>query len=113
MLQALAPFSSYLASIVEQALAPYKAELAVLRKKVESLDGGRNGQAVKVPPGCLSWEEAKTKRFLSIKQTAYILELSEKSVRRLIDDGTIKASKALRHVRIPVEEIEAFKEQTV
>lgn len=113
VLQALGPFSSFISSIVEQALTPFKAEIAVLHKQVDSLSVRQNVQAAKVPHGCLSWEEAKTKRLLSIKQAAYLLGISEKSVRRQIDAGNIKASKALRHVRIPLDEIEAYQRRTV
>ena len=113
MPQAFSPFASILASVVERALAPYRIELAALRKQVASLSGERSLEPASIPPGCLSWEQAKTKRFLSIKQVAYILEISDKSVRRKIDGGTIKASKALRHWRIPVSEIDAYQQRTV
>jgi hypothetical protein len=52
-------------------------------------------------------------KFLTLKQTAEELNLCVKSVRRLIDRGLLKTSKGTRAVRIPVEEIEAYKRRTV
>jgi len=48
----------------------------------------------------------------SIKETAKIIGVSEKSVRRLIDRGILKSSKALRHIRITHAEIERFLKAT-
>ena len=52
-------------------------------------------------------------KFLTLKQTAAELNLCVKSVRRLIDRGLLKTSKGTRAVRVPVEEIEAYKRRTV
>lgn len=48
----------------------------------------------------------------SVKEAADLLGVSEKSIRRLIDRGLLKASRALRHLLIPKKEIERFLEQT-
>lgn len=48
----------------------------------------------------------------SVKEAALILGVSEKSVRRLIDRGLIRPSRALRHLLIPRKEIERFLEET-
>jgi Helix-turn-helix domain len=53
------------------------------------------------------------RKFLTLKQTAEELNLCVKSVRRLIDRGLLKTSKGTRAVRVPVEEIEAYKRRTV
>jgi orotate phosphoribosyltransferase-like protein len=53
------------------------------------------------------------RKFLTLKQTAEELNLCVKSVRRLIDRGLLKTSKGTRAVRIPIEEIEAYKRRTV
>ncbi len=110
---AINPLSNAIASMIEQTLAPYLAEVADLRTRLNLLDNQQSGRTANVPHGCLSWQEAKTKQFLSIKQTAFLLGVSDKSVRRKIDDGLIKASKALRHVRIHVDEIDAYRKRTV
>jgi len=49
----------------------------------------------------------------SVKETAALLGLSEKTVRRLIDRGLLKASRALRHLLIPKKEIDRFLEATL
>jgi hypothetical protein len=53
------------------------------------------------------------RKFLTLKQTAEELNLCVKSIRRLIDRGLLKTSKGTRAVRIPIEEIEAYKRRTV
>jgi len=48
----------------------------------------------------------------SVKETAAILGVSEKTVRRLIARKLLRASRALRHLLIPIKEIERFLERT-
>ena len=50
---------------------------------------------------------------LSVSETAILLGVSEKSVRRLIDRGLIRPSRALRHLRIPRWEIDRFLRESV
>ena len=52
-------------------------------------------------------------KFLTLKQAAEELNLCVKSVRRLVDRDLLKTSKGTRAVRIPIEEIEAYKRRTV
>ena len=42
---------------------------------------------------------------VSVKTAAQMLEVSEKSIRRLIDRGLLKPNRALRVLRIPVAQI--------
>jgi excisionase family DNA binding protein len=49
----------------------------------------------------------------SVRETAVILGVCEKTVRRLISRGLLKSSSALRHILIPKKEIERFLEDTV
>jgi excisionase family DNA binding protein len=49
----------------------------------------------------------------SVAETASILGVSEKSVRRLISRGLLRSSRALRHLLIPRKEIERFLNNTV
>lgn len=44
----------------------------------------------------------------SIQETAELLNISTKSVRRLISRGLLKCSRALRHIRIPESAINQF-----
>jgi excisionase family DNA binding protein len=55
----------------------------------------------------------KNKRLYSLKETAVELNLSEATVRRLIDRGLLRTSKATRHIRIPKEQIDNFVRTTV
>ena len=48
----------------------------------------------------------------SVKETAEILGISEKTVRRLISRGLLRASRALRHLLIAKKEIERFLDET-
>jgi len=48
----------------------------------------------------------------SVRETAEMLGVSEKTVRRLISRGLLRPSRALRHLLIAKKEIERFLEQT-
>lgn len=48
----------------------------------------------------------------SVGETAEILGVSDKTVRRLIDRKLLRASRALRHLLIPKKEIERFLQET-
>lgn len=48
----------------------------------------------------------------SVRETAEILGVSEKTVRRLIDRRLLRVSRALRHILIPKIAITEFLEQT-
>lgn len=48
----------------------------------------------------------------SIQETAQMLGVCDKSIRRLIDRGLIRPSRALRHLLIPKDEIERFLRET-
>jgi excisionase family DNA binding protein len=55
----------------------------------------------------------KAKRFYSVKEAALELNLSQATVRRLIDRGLLRSSKATRLVRIPSTQIDEFAENTM
>jgi excisionase family DNA binding protein len=48
----------------------------------------------------------------SVRETAKILGVSEKTVRRLISRKLLRASRALRHLLISKKEIERFLDET-
>lgn len=48
----------------------------------------------------------------SIQETAQILGVSDKTVRRLIDRKLLRASRAIRHFLIPKKKIERFLQET-
>ena len=70
---------------------------------------------VSVPVSLGRWQDRGNAEALavSVKTTARMLEISEKSVRRLIDRGLMKPSRALRVLRIPVAQIEKFLNDTL
>jgi excisionase family DNA binding protein len=53
-----------------------------------------------------------TRLTFSVKETADMLGLSEKTVRRLIARRLLRFSRALRHLLIPRKEIERFLDET-
>ena len=48
----------------------------------------------------------------SVQETAQILGISDKTVRRLLDRKLLRASRAIRHLLIPKKEIERFLQET-
>ena len=48
----------------------------------------------------------------SVRETARILGVSEKTVRRLVNRKLLRASRALRHLLIPAKEIQRFLDET-
>ena len=54
-----------------------------------------------------------TKLLFTIRDTAHILSVSEKSVRRLIERGLLKTNPALRVRLITRESLEAFAKMTL
>jgi len=55
-------------------------------------------------PNC----SAVNPRALKLKQAANYLGVSSNSIRRLIKRGLIKPNRALRHMLIPISELERF-----
>jgi excisionase family DNA binding protein len=53
-----------------------------------------------------------TRLAFSVKETANMLGLSEKTIRRLVARRLLRSSRALRHLLIPRKEIERFLDQT-
>jgi len=53
-----------------------------------------------------------TPAFYTVAQAAVILNLSEKSIRRLLDRGLLHSSKATRKILIPRHDLETFFERT-
>ena len=68
-------------------------------------------QSVTDPAG-ENFTSAPARLAFSVRETAEILGVSEKSVRRLVSRGLLHSSRALRHLLIPKKEIERFLEDT-
>ena len=60
----------------------------------------------------LSPERFGCRLAFSVKETAEILGVSEKTIRRLVSRDLLRSSKALRHLLIPKKEIERFLDTT-
>jgi excisionase family DNA binding protein len=66
------------------------------------------------PQGTVSLTPARQIRLAyTAKETAALLGVSEKTVRRLVARGLLHASRALRHLLIPKKEIERFLQETL
>jgi excisionase family DNA binding protein len=70
-------------------------------------------------PNRLVYSEMKADRIpdlmrmaFSVRETAKILGVSDKTVRRLIDQKLLRASRAIRHLLIPKKEIDRFLQET-
>jgi excisionase family DNA binding protein len=77
-----------------------QSEIAVVREEIR-----RVVQSREILP--------KANRFYSLKKAAVELNLSEATVRRLIDRGLLRPSKATRHIRIPRDQIDEFARPTM
>jgi excisionase family DNA binding protein len=51
-------------------------------------------------------------KFYTVKEAAVVLRYSEKTIRRLLDRGILRSTKATRKKLIPREDIESFFERT-
>jgi hypothetical protein len=67
----------------------------------------------KISRGKLTLQVKLPKLLFTLKDTAEILSVSEKSVRRLLNRGQLKTSPALRTKLITRESIESFAKHTV
>src|ERR1700730_5008896 len=56
---------------------------------------------------------SSAKRFYSIKEAAVELNISEPTVRRLINRGLLHPNRAIRHIRIPREQLDEFAHMTL
>ena len=77
------------------------------RPITQSAGLANSAQTAGAGPTCLGLRLA-----FSVKETAEILGVSEKTVRRLINRKLLRASRALRHLRIAKKEIERFVDDT-
>ena len=69
--------------------------------------------ALELEVKALKGNGSNLKAFYSIKEAAGILGVSDTTIRRLIDRGLLKASRAIRHIRITLDAIEDYKRKTI
>ena len=85
---------------------------------VDAVQGGAKvGAAAPLPDeapraGAAESQSRCERLAFSVGETAEMLGVSDKSVRRLIARGLLRPSKALRHILIPKKEIVRFLDQT-
>lgn len=78
----------------------FQSEIAIVRQEIK-----RVLQTQQILP--------KARRFYSLKEAAVELNLSEATVRRLIDRGLLSSSKATCLIRIPRDQIDEFARSTM
>jgi len=89
--------------------APLAGSPFVSNSKPMSAEVEQCGQPGRCPP-----QPGTVPRLaFSIRETAQMLGVCEKSVRRLIERGLLKTSRALRHHRVTRQEIERFLKDTM
>lgn len=74
-----------------------------------SVEVEQGGQFGRCPPQT----SAVPRLAFSIREAAQMLGVCEKSVRRLIERGLLKTSRALRHHRVTKQEVERFLKDTM
>jgi len=89
---------------IQKQMLDMQREITALRK-VSGSEEGDNAP--------ITWPEAKGKRFVSLKQAAYLLDVSEKTVRRLLERELLKSSSGTRHKKISVESLEEYSGKTI
>ena len=106
MFSAFAALPTLVAMLQNQAeqISAVRAELKALQNNQHPPKG--------LPDGYVSPEEYAARKFVSIKEAAFLLHLSTKSIRRLIKRNILTSSKAVGVKRIPKEDIEIYQKET-
>ena len=106
MFQAFAALPTLVALLQEQ-----RAEVSAMRAELKVLQNNHHS-ASEQQEGYISPQEYAARKFVSIKEAAFLLHLSTKSIRRLIERRILTSSKAVGVKRIPKEDIEAYQKGT-
>jgi excisionase family DNA binding protein len=104
--QAFAALPTLIAVLQEQA-----EQISAVRAELKALQNNQH-PASELPTGYISSQEYAARKFVSIKEAAFLLHLSTKSIRRLIERKILTSSKAVGVKRIPKEDIEKYKAAT-
>ena len=86
-------------------------QLAAIRKELRAIQSELSGTS-KTPAGYVEPKILAAKKFVSVKQAAFLLNTSEKTVRRLIERKILRTSNGLRVKQIPIEDIHAYMKRT-
>ena len=106
MFQAFAAVPTLVALLQEQ-----REQISAMRADLRVLQNNQH-PASELPTGYISSQEYAARKFVSIKEAAFLLHLSTKSIRRLIERNVLTSSKAVGVKRIPKEDIEKYKGAT-
>jgi excisionase family DNA binding protein len=63
--------------------------------------------------GLLEVRQPKAKKWLTLKEAAEVLNVSEKTARRYITRGLLRRNAATRNIRIPAEDVEKIEGKVV
>jgi Helix-turn-helix domain len=83
------------------------SEISEIKKELTAFRASQNPPSDQ-PEGYLDPNTLAAMKYLTVKQAAFLLNMSVKSVRRLIERGLLKPSKGLRVKLIPVGDIHAY-----
>ena len=107
MFQAFAAIPTLVSLLQEQ-----MEQISAIRAELRTFQNNQS-PASDPPEGYIDPKILAAIKYVSIKQAAFLLNMSDKSVRRLIQRGQLTTSKGMRVKRIPVEAIEAYKAKTL
>ena len=106
MFSAFAALPTLVALLEEQT-----EQISAMRTELKALQNNQH-PAKELPDGYVSPEEYAARKFVSIKEAAFLLHLSTKSIRRLIGRKILTSSKGVGVKRIPKDDIEKYKAVT-
>jgi hypothetical protein len=106
--EALAGFAALPA--VLETLQALQGQISAMQSEIERL---RRVSGSDETAPLITWQEAKGKKFITLKQAAYLLGVSDWTVRRHLKRGFLKSSSATRHKLISVESLEEFGAKTI
>lgn len=104
-LEGFAALPSVLDSLegVRRQMQSMQAEITALRK----VSGGDAERPL------ITWQQARGKQFVKLKEAAYLLGVSEKTIRRLLERDLLKCSSGIRHKQISVQSLEEYGGNTI
>jgi len=87
-----------------------QAQMRAMQSEIEAL---RRVSGKDESKPLITWQEARCKLNVSLKEAAYLLDDSETTVRRKLQRGLLKASSGTRHKKITVASLEDYNGNTV
>jgi excisionase family DNA binding protein len=102
----------------DQITIQFNGQISISRQSIKMLLGElRAENSLIIPPSPVKINSPinseNKRRAYTVNETAEIMGVSSKSIRRLIDRGLLRNSKALRKIIIPASEIDRFLKETL